>query len=411
MIVVTGMSDASDRHTVAFAFFLVAALSSCSTPDTDVPAAVRDSAGIAIVESLAPAWSTVDAWRLSQDPLVSIGVEDGPPEYQLFRVLSAVRVEDDRIVIANGGTSELRFYDAAGRFLFSRGGDGEGPGEFRSLGRIWRLADSLFLWDWSLSRVSVYSTSGEFARSFRVHPTADGALPFGQGLFSNRYLLVWRTPRDQELAVGLARDTSLYLRYTLDGEQADTVGRFAGSEDYIGKQGELTFSTSAPFGREATVIASGERLYFGSSDRYEIEIRTSDGRLERLIRRPIPNPPVTDEERETFHASQRERLQRASSLWRGLYEMMSLPATKPAYGRMLVDAVGNMWVSEYVERQSGLSPDARLWTVFDPQGRLLGTVEMPASWLVLEIGDDYVLGVWRDDLDVERVRLYELIKP
>jgi hypothetical protein len=259
--------------------------------------------------------------------------------------------------------------------------------------------------------VSVFSASGEFARSFRIHPTADGAIPIGQGLFSNRYLLVWRTPRDQELGVGLSRDTSLYLRYTLEGEQVDTVGRFAGSEDYVGKQGELTFSTSAPFGREATVLASGVLLYYGSSDNYEIEIRTSDGRLERLIRRPIPSLPVTDEERDAFDASQRERLQRASSLWRGLYEMMSLPATKPAYGRMLVDAVGNPWVSEYVERRSGLSPDASRWTVFDPEGRMLGTVEIPAGGMVLEIGGDYVLGVWRDDLDVERVRLYGLIKP
>jgi hypothetical protein len=29
----------------------------------------------------------------------------------------------------------------------------------------------------------------------------------------------------------------------------------------------------------------------------------------------------------------------------------------------------------------------------------------------MHIGPDFVLGVWRDDLDVEHARLYELIKP
>lgn len=326
-------------------------------------------------------------------------------------MISAVRLDDGRIVIANGGTSELRFFDAAGRFLFSRGGDGEGPGEFRSMWRIWRLADSLLLFDGGLQRVSAYDTSGDLVRSFRLRTTPDVPMPFPQDLFSDGTLLVRRSPLDAELGIGLIRDTALYLRYTLDGQSQDTVGRFGGSESYVGKQGELTFSTSAPFGREATVLASGTRLYYGASDRYEIEIRTSDGRLERMIRRPIPNPPVTDEEVEAFDASQRERLPRLSSRWRGLYETMSLPATKPAYGRLLVDAAGNLWVSEYVERRSGLSPDASTWTVFDPQGRMLGNVEIPAGGAVHEIGDDYLLGVWRDDLDVEQVRSYDLIKP
>jgi hypothetical protein len=35
---------------------------------------------------------------------------------------------------------------------------------------------------------------------------------------------------------------------------------------------------------------------------------------------------------------------------------------------------------------------------------------MPAPGRVTQIGSDYVLGIWTDDLDVEQVRLYALIK-
>jgi hypothetical protein len=42
---------------------------------------------------------------------------------------------------------------------------------------------------------------------------------------------------------------------------------------------------------------------------------------------------------------------------------------------------------------------------------LLGTLIAPDGLDILDIGSDYVIGVWRDSLDVEHVQLYELIKP
>jgi hypothetical protein len=36
---------------------------------------------------------------------------------------------------------------------------------------------------------------------------------------------------------------------------------------------------------------------------------------------------------------------------------------------------------------------------------------MPHTFDVHEIGEDWVLGVWRDELDIQYVRKYPLIKP
>ena len=41
----------------------------------------------------------------------------------------------------------------------------------------------------------------------------------------------------------------------------------------------------------------------------------------------------------------------------------------------------------------------------------MGTVRTPAELRVLDIGADWLLGVWQDELDVEYVREYGLIKP
>ena len=49
--------------------------------------------------------------------------------------------------------------------------------------------------------------------------------------------------------------------------------------------------------------------------------------------------------------------------------------------------------------------------MFDTEGRWLGMVETPRQFTVNEIGADYVLGVWLDDLDVQHVRMYRLEKP
>jgi hypothetical protein len=49
--------------------------------------------------------------------------------------------------------------------------------------------------------------------------------------------------------------------------------------------------------------------------------------------------------------------------------------------------------------------------VFDRDGRYLGTVETPAGFYVHQIGADFVLGRWLDELDVEYVSMHRLEKP
>ena len=39
----------------------------------------------------------------------------------------------------------------------------------------------------------------------------------------------------------------------------------------------------------------------------------------------------------------------------------------------------------------------------------MGTVEMPTEFQPFEIGENYVLGVWTDDLGVEYVQTYAMI--
>ncbi len=59
------------------------------------------------------------------------------------RESETVRLGDGRIVAANSGMLEIRYYDPEGRHLLTVGRNGEGHGEFRTISSIWALRDHL----------------------------------------------------------------------------------------------------------------------------------------------------------------------------------------------------------------------------------------------------------------------------
>ncbi len=364
----------------------------------------RDSAGVAIVESTSPEWKPGDEWRVSATPSVTIGETEGEDEYQLFRVVGARRLADGRIVVANWGSQELRFYDESGRYLNAVGKRGEGPGEFSSLGRMFVLGDSLVVVDFRLLRVSLFTTGGSFIHSFNLASTSGGLLPIPEDVFSNGKLLVEHDRRRRARESGFTRDTVLLATYTLQGEFSDSVGWFPETETYFLVDGERIASQPRPFGLESQKDVADNLLYFGSSDSYEIRVFTSQGTLQRIIRRPVANPVLSREEARAYEDRLLERLPEMSPPFRELHRQIELPTTKPAYSRIIVDSDGNLWVAEYPSDDS----DVSLWNVFDPDGRWLGTVETPYGGFVYQIGEDFLLGVWINELDVEQVRVYNI---
>jgi hypothetical protein len=95
-------------------------------------------------ESDASTLSRIAQWRLSQRPVIDIGVASGDPVYELTDAASSVRLDDGTVVIADVGAGELRFFDATGRFQFSTQGEAAlgRPGAARR-GRLreWHTAD------------------------------------------------------------------------------------------------------------------------------------------------------------------------------------------------------------------------------------------------------------------------------
>jgi hypothetical protein len=82
------------------------------------------------------------------------------------------------------------------------------------------------------------------------------------------------------------------------------------------------------------------------------------------------------------------------------------PGRRPAYSDLKLDADGFVWAAEYHGLQGAGEPTA--WLVFSPQGEWLGSVSTPPRFEVYEIGKEYILGLLRDDFDVEHVQVLAL---
>ena len=76
---------------------------------------------------------------------------------------------------------------------------------------------------------------------------------------------------------------------------------------------------------------------------------------------------------------------------------------------MVLDERGALWLR--TGRHFPPLAPSHEWTVFSQEGALLGTVTLPDRFEPFHFGTDEVLGVWKDEMDVEFVRVYALRKP
>lgn len=365
----------------------------------------RDSSGVEIVVSDHASWSSEQAWRLASKPTITIGKAGGEPEYLLTGVAGALRLPTGVIVVAENGTRQLRFYGQHGEFRRAVGGKGGGPGEFQYIdGLLPCRSDSLFAFGlyWKLK---VFTTAGDFVRSSRIRMPGAVGIPYTLDCDSQgRFLTAGWGPETMQRRIGLYRTTAHLTLLSRDDSVLHDFGTFPGAE----RLGTRNGSRPHPFGKSLVHALGHDRLYVGTGDAYSIRVYTLSGALDRIIRRVEPSKTITSEMIKEYR---RHVLSQASPDRRAAYRQsldeMEFPKTLPAYTDFRLDPAGNLWVRAFGV-PGGPAP---VWSVFDSTGTYLGDVHTPDRFRVEEIGSDYVLGVQRTPLDVEKVVLYRLIKP
>lgn len=388
---------------------LLLPLAACGGADSTPSSVVRDSAGIQIVENHGGKWGKDGGWRLSDEPSVEIGVTAGHPDYQMDRVRTALRLEDGRIVVANAGNQQVRWYDANGRIVARAGRQGGGPGEFQGLFTLRRLpGDSVLAYDLSAFRLSWFDPAGRFVRSAPLQPMGQAPPRFVDRFADGSLLLSSSVRTFGEPTNGTRRDTLLFLRANPDGVPVDSLPVSPASEASFhivseGGQVRAMNIVTLPFMRNVHSAASGDRYWQGVSDAYEVVLRRADGTPQRIIRRMVEPVPVRGDYLDSLRRVQ--VAENGPEAGKSL-DQVQLPEHLPAFERLLVDDAGHLWV----QRTPWPGDVPAEWDVFDAEGTMLGTVAMPARFRATHVGADFVLGIWQDEDDVEYVRMYRLEK-
>jgi len=373
----------------------------------------RDSAGVTISDNASPQWGKQSPWRVAAEPEVVVGTAGGPEAYRLDDVQNAVRLRRGAIVVADGGSRRIRIYDRAGAHLRDVGRKGNGPGEFGMLGTVGRLrGDSIAAWDARNKRITIFDPDGKFAEVTTVQDVS-GFVVIARGWFADGSAVI--TPgitgaRVRAARAGNRREPVAYLLATRTGT-VDTLTVLPGREEVVRRSDNAIHIEPVIFGQDSHVFAEGGAFYAGRSDAPEVQVWSADGHLQRIVRWAARPRAVSNADRRWVREQARAERERTNAL----LAMAGAPAdqgddteppsrdTHPYFDRIMVDAKGELWVRTWAGYGA-----AQEWFVFDRNGAWQGAVSTPASLEITDIGEDYVLGLARDELDVQQVRLYRI---
>ncbi len=390
---------------------VLAVLTGCETTADRSHVTVRDSLGVRIVESRQAEWNASDVPRLDSAGRIRVGSVDGDPTRQLFRVTGAARLSSGRIVITNAGTNEVRWHDAAGNWERSTGGAGDGPGEYRGMRTLLAVSgDSVLVEDGLRARMTLYDGTGELRREWAITPLGPFVTPPPIGrLADGRFAAM--TERSSSTGPGHSDLEAVVVRYD-SGDLLDTVVRFRGSESYVvpcgGPPNPAVCNVGVPYGRKALAATLGEHVVTGTGERYELHVYTLTGALTAIYRRDTADIAL-DAARLTHYVDSLAGLQRTDDRRAQIREWLAgapVPRAMPAFTQMVVEDGERLWLA----RPTTIGSATRPWDVLAADGTFLGTVRLPAGLRVMSIAHGHLVGVSRDEDDVEYVDVFRLVR-
>jgi hypothetical protein len=264
-----------------------------------------------------------------------------------------------------------------------------------------------------LELLSVFDLEGRPARTLDLFRSASETKC--RDVLSGGSIIASRPLRDSSRhpVTGIHRPDMGFSLLNADGSPLADLGRHPGAEEFFFEyESDVPpsrwYMHDPPFRRVAVWEAWGDLAIISQTDRYEIKAYSADGSLKRIVRRDHDVRAPTEEDRDAFRTDYLATIKNPESreFSTSLVNAAPLPQSFPAFYAIEVDALGYLWVREY--DLPGEDRDRPLWTVFDPDGIVLGFVETPPGLVIYEIGADYILGKVRDELRVEYIQLWPL---
>ncbi len=417
------------RYFVKFMILLIA-LAACSSQGAERGGWIHETSIAGAVTTVRTVSGSVwgGSARLVEE--ASIGMEEGPDEYLLGQV-GSLAAHDDRIYVLDRQVPILRVYDREGIFITDIGGPGNGPGEMQSPTsvRVSPVDGTIYVRDGSQGRLNVYSADGAsidtwplrsgFMTSRQLVVTGDGALYTSSWIEEESAgdITDLRTTMNRIGPEGLIDDYLIAPEFGLEGWEIE----FQNENSFI--------SNNVPFSpQEEWIMSPLGVMVGGASTDYRFDVFHRDGSVTR-IEREWEKIPVEPEERRWYRARATANMRSMAPGW--AWNGREVPHFKPPFDGFMADSDGRVWVLRKGPgiQVEGADPDPEdraefrtnpRWLeswfvdVFDPDGRFLGEVNLPAGFETYPepfIRGDTVIARSTAEDGVPRVKRYRLVLP
>jgi hypothetical protein len=143
----------------------------------------------------------VIALVVSDSPLPSEAVLEAPVSISLHK--------NGHIYVCDGKASNIKVFDAEGKFLRIIGRQGQGPGEFKWPSMVHAAEDNLMVWERTTRRMSVLNLAGRFLKSLPFSQDAEGfpmkmrSLPGGENVVETERTIDADVRNPQECLISL----------------------------------------------------------------------------------------------------------------------------------------------------------------------------------------------------------------
>lgn len=350
--------------------------------------------------------------------LASPRLEFGLTTDLLHGVTDAALFDDGTLAIADAGNYRVVLVSEEGNLIRVLGREGEGPGEFASLARIFHGGgDTLVTHDWRRTRAAIWTLGSVEPFDFRL-PMIGDYQPSVDGAVNGSTLLLRTSEYEHSGPDRLYASESVIALHRPRLGSTTTIERRPGQYNYLitegfgsGGTGRTTYSM--PFLSTAHFATAGPHYGVIPLDSTVLLVSTLPTLQRRRVPLPIPPRPLTiDVVRHTrdsllsgFQSSQwpgaARRIRRVYS------DDFPLPDYGPAVRRLLAFG-GRFWVEPH--RQA--TEEYTRWLVVDPDaGAVVAEVNVPAAERLLSGSEHSVVLLTRTPMDEEFVRVRDIERP
>lgn len=322
-------------------------------------------------------------------------------DYSFFRIADLAVDDDGQLLVLDVGNKEIAIYDSTGTFVRRVGREGAGPGEFLTPTNMMVTDGEIVVFDPRQGRTTRFDGNGEVLET-HSHPRP-GGLDLGRAYQMRDGSLIGISTFRASFGNPAHHDPYTRVVRIVDAE-VDTL--------LTVEPGEVIWHASdgLPWGvAPSTLGATGAMAVLGDSTLALVSAQESEVRIVRFgeggpdFLDPIPIPiHASPVESSALDRIERDLRSGARRIPRQI-ELVAPSAVSDLTGNAFFDDRGSLWI----ESQPGGGGSPRRWMVLTEDS--LHWVTVPPTLELMAAGERLAYGVWRDELDVQTVRIYELL--